>query len=497
MTASAPALSEAELLRRLEEAEETLRAIRDGEVDALVMRRSTEDTVFSLDGQESYREFMECMDIGAAALDASGRLLYANSALCELLGRSAETLMEQGLIQSLDPASIEVVQRLIEDDSAERRTRQISVQSDTGRRHLTVTCSRLSLGFGPGLALTFTDVTERIESLAAHESERIGRAIMSASNDAVIVCNGQGIITQVNAAVRALLQGAVLGEPIEAALPIDLEISSGLLSSADLVDAALSGSAIRGVDGALRIENGKRDLLISAIPLRRADGNVGGCVVTLADVTDSRASEERQALMVKELAHRVRNTLALVMAISQRTAAGSSDLAEFRNLFGQRIEALAATHSLLAAGDWSGLTLEDLVGIELAPYVAVDGDRVRLRGLAHRITSDTAVTLGLMLHELVTNAVKYGSLSNDSGAVEISARLVDGAVLEIDWRESGGPPVKQPTRRGFGQTLISRSMPLTGGRTTKIEFAPEGFHCMFYVAASAAVQQAKAEARSG
>jgi len=476
----AAAEREAELRRRLDEAEETLRAIREGEVDALVVRREEGDEIFALDGQESYRAFMEAMDIGAAAIDGTGRLVYANASLCGLLSCDLKDLGQDGLFTMLGEQAGPALRQLIAEGGAGRRSRQMAVPCGGATRHVEVTVAPLSLGFGNGHALTFTDVTERVEAVAAHESERIGRAILASSNEAVIVCDREGRITHANAGVRQFHEGSTIGRSFEEIFPLSFPLSSGLIGGHDLVDVALAGTAVRAIEATLERDGRPRDLLLSAGPLRQAGDTVFGCIVTLADVTDRRAAEKRQALLMGELTHRVKNTLTLVMSIANRTIAGAKDMADFRGAFARRLEALAATHNLLAEGVWEGLTLEELINAELAPFVAVGSQRVRLENVDVRIAPDTAVALGLIFHELVTNAVKYGALSDDQGRISIAAMPQDAAI-EIVWQEDGGPKVVTPEKTGFGQTVIARGLGQSGAQATQVEFRPEGLVCRMYV----------------
>lgn len=478
MASAEPArAAETELRRRLAEAEETLRAIREGEVDALVVRGDQEDEVFALGGHDSYRAFMESMDIGAAALDHEGKLVYANSALCSLLGRSAKDLQNVGLFEALGPVAANTVRQLITEAADNRRSRQVTLPCAGGFCHVEVQAAPLSLGFGGGFALTFTDVTERIEAAAADESERIGRAIMASSNEAVLVCNREGKITHANAGVRQFHDGSTIGKRFDEAFPLRFSLGSGLMTGSDLIGVALAGSAARGVEAVLLNGGRERDLLLSAGPLRQSGEAIGGCIITLADVTERKASDKRQALLMAELTHRVKNTLTLVMSIANRTIAGTQNLDDFRTAFGRRLEALAATHNLLAQGVWNGLTLEEIAQAELAPYVSLGSDRITVEGLKVRVTPDTAVALGLILHELVTNAVKYGALSNEVGRVSIIAQPGD-KTTEIVWQEDGGPIVAKPEKMGFGQTVIARGL---GQSATNVEFRPEGIVCRMFV----------------
>lgn len=473
---------ESELRRRLAEAEDTLRAIREGEVDALVMRGPQHDEIFALGGQDSYRAFMEAMDTGAAALDADGNLVYANAALCELVGRSPRDLQQDGLFAALGALGSHALRQLLSATTAgPRQSRQLSVPCAGGFRHIEVAAAPLSLGFGAGHALTFTDVTERVEAAALHESERVGRAIMASSTQAVVVCDRAGTITQANAGIRQFREGRVVGEAFEAAFPLEFPIASGLLSGADLIGIALGGTAVRGVAATLGQDGHTQEVMVGAAPLRQAGDAVFGCIVTMADVTELRAGEKRQALLMGELTHRVRNTLTLVMAIANRTLAGARELGEFQTAFSRRIEALAATHNLLVQGAWDGLTVEQIVTAELAPYVTLASGRVRLDGEETFVGADVAVAFGLVLHELVTNAVKYGALSNETGRIAIAVNALDDGT-EIVWREEGGPPVIAPQKLGFGQTLIARGLGHAGARRTQVEFRPEGLVCRMYIA---------------
>lgn len=485
------AMGEAELRRRLSEAEDTIRAIREGEVDALVVRGASQDRVFALGGEDSYRVFMEAMDIGAAALDASGKLIYANGALLALLGASGQELSHDEFVDRLGSGAELALRRLLEDSKGDRRSAQVSVQSTGGERYVELTAAPLELAFGRGYAVTFTDVTERIEAAAASESERVGRAILALSNEAVVVCDDQGVITQANAKVRQFGIESGVGRKFGDVFPLQFAVGSGLMDGVELVDVALSGGSVRGLSAGLVVGDKARTVLVNASPLRSSGEAMGGCIIALTDVTDEKAAERKQLLLMGELTHRVKNTLTLVLSIANRTAAGAANLAEFRTAFGRRLEALAATHNLLADDFSGGLTLEDLAAAELAPYVPLTSERLSLDGLEYRLNSDTAVTLGLIFHELVTNAVKYGALSNERGKVMLQARRQENSI-EILWCETNGPPVLPPTRQGFGQKLILRGLGQSGDASTTLEYRPEGVICRMFVPASALVREGSA-----
>lgn len=474
-----------DLLRRLQEAEETISAIQEGKVDALVLRGNEQDEVFSLvsDGG-SYRSFMEVMETGAAALDDQKRLLYANGALCELLRVPAAELQKRGLSDALGDDAGRVVDGLVAAAAKEKQTAQIQISAGAHVRHVMAAAAPLPLNFGQGYALTFTDVTDRVEAAAAAESERVGQAVMASAGSAVVVCDAQGIITHANMAVRAVHDGNPVGRSFAEAFPLEFALGAGFIEPADVVAVGIAGNSVKAVEAALMRPSRVQDVLVSVAPLRLSAGAVSGCAITMIDMTERKAVEKRQVLLMRELDHRVKNTLTLVLSIASRTVNGAVDLPDFHRKFTRRIEALAATHNLLAEGSWRRLTLEEVVTAELSPYVASGGPRVNLVDVNFRVSPDTAIALGLVFHELVTNAVKYGALSNDSGSISLTGQRLSSGNLELIWRERGGPRVEAPTRKGFGQTLIARSLGSSGGAGTSVEFHPEGVVCRMQIPSS-------------
>lgn len=481
---SSPADEPAELLRRLHEAEETISAIQEGKVDALVMRGDEQDAVFSLVGDSaSYRSFMEVMEIGAAALDDHRRLLYANATLCDLLCRTSAELMERGLNAALGADAGRIVDDLMSGAASEKQAAQVVVPCGGRARHVVISAAPLPLSFGQGYALTFTDVTERVEAAAAAESERVGQAVMASANSAVVVCDVDGRITHANMAVRAIYDGNPVGRPFADAFPLEFALGAGFMEAADVVAVGLAGNSVKAVEATLPRAK-IQDVVVSVAPLRLSGGSVSACAITMIDTTERKAVEKRQALLVRELDHRVKNTLTLVLSIASRTIGGATDLQDFHGRFARRIEALAATHNLLAEGSWRHLTVEEVVTAELSPYVASGGPRVSLAKLDFRLSPDTAIALGLVIHELVTNAVKYGALSNETGSVSLGGESLADGMFELTWRERGGPRVRPPERKGFGQTLIARSLGSSGGAGTSVDFDPAGIICRMRIPAS-------------
>jgi PAS domain S-box-containing protein len=209
-------------------------------------------------------------------------------------------------------------------------------------------------------------------------------------------------------------------------------------------------------------------------PILAADGTISGVFVEGSDVTDRVLAERQQKLLLDELNHRVKNSLATVQAIAHQTLRSAADPNAFRESFELRLLALSATHDLLTASNWRGAALRDVLMTELRPFAA---EQYELSGPDVELTSSETLSLGLVIHELATNAAKYGGLSCEGGRVRVDWR-VDDTWLHIDWREAGGPPVSPPTRRGFGSRLIERSLKDQLGGQARLDFAPGGLACI-------------------
>lgn len=216
---------------------------------------------------------------------------------------------------------------------------------------------------------------------------------------------------------------------------------------------------------------------------RDAEGLATEVTAVLIDITDSKVAEERQRQLLAELNHRMKNTLATVMAIAGQSRRGAVDPETFGQAFEARIGALSNAHDLLTAGSWDGASLADVIGRTLAPYASVeDGGtpRVTIDGPPVRLSPNAAVTTNMAIHELATNASKYGALSGRDGRLEVLWR-VDAAAsppcVDILWREVGGPPVTPPGRRGFGSRLIEQGLARELGGDVKLLFLPEGVQC--------------------
>nr|WP_165937897.1 CheR family methyltransferase [Methylobacterium segetis] len=216
-----------------------------------------------------------------------------------------------------------------------------------------------------------------------------------------------------------------------------------------------------------------------------ADGAVVKWFGSCTDTHERRRAEDRQRLLLAELQHRVKNILAVVRSLAKRTAEGTASLDRFLAHFDGRLGALARTQNILTRTADSSIDLAELIGDEVINHAARDGSQVSLSGPGVRLRQKAAETLGLALHELVTNAIKYGALTVPDGHVAISWRAFgeDGDQrLLLEWRESGVRMVDtDPNRRGFGRELIEDGLTYELGATTALEFSPGGVRCVIEI----------------
>ena len=220
----------------------------------------------------------------------------------------------------------------------------------------------------------------------------------------------------------------------------------------------------------------RREILIGGLVLSLMAGSLAWLVVQRQQQREE--ASMRHDMVAREMSHRVKNLLAVIRSIASRTMSGGRTLQDARTIFSDRLSALARAHSALVDGQWSGAALRGLLEGELAPF----GARVTVSGPYVRLNSQMAQNMAMAVHELATNAVKYGALSDNAGIVRIVWQIRQesaGPIFSFSWVETGGPPVVQPERDGFGQTLLRRLVGSTIGSDPVAEYAPEGFRYSF------------------
>lgn len=195
------------------------------------------------------------------------------------------------------------------------------------------------------------------------------------------------------------------------------------------------------------------------------------------DVTEGQIASERMRLLLRELNHRVKNTLAMLQSLARQTLRRTNDPVAFMEAFAGRLQAISEAHGLLSDHEWGGIRLTALLQAQIKPYVDDFDAQVEIHKDEVQMGPDQAIGLGLVLHELASNARKYGALSVAGGKLVVTARIVEDEgkpVLHMTWHEVGGPPVEPPKRYGFGIVLIERSLDKVLGSSVHLEFLPSG-----------------------
>jgi PAS domain S-box-containing protein len=206
------------------------------------------------------------------------------------------------------------------------------------------------------------------------------------------------------------------------------------------------------------------------------NGHFAGYVGLAVDITDIRAAEARQQLLINELNHRVKNTLATVQSLAHQTLRDGTGVREARRALTDRLMALSAAHNILTQTKWTGAPLDEVVAEALHPFRGFGKERLDAECETCWVAPHTALSFSMALHELATNAVKHGALSGSEGRVRLTGTTADGR-LELVWQESGGPPVKPPEAAGFGLRLLERGLSAEFGSSARMEFRPEGVVC--------------------
>ncbi len=460
----------------LKDAQETIEAIHRGDIDAVVVMRGLEGPqVVMLHGaEEPYRVLVEQMSDGALTAGPDGVILYVNARLCELTGHSSAGLVGRHFASLFDGEP----PPLCPDVEAEASL----LRNGGDAMPVAVWQRRISIGGTEAILVRLTDLSvhRRAEQIAA--AERFARSVLEQATEAVVVLSPDGHITHASWRAEQLAEKPPVGRTFSEAFPLvagDSE-GAGILArfSPDSLDTMLATRPFHGVELRLRGERHAQTAyyLLNAGPLIDDTMANVGSIVTLTDMTERKRTEERQTMMVAELNHRVKNILAIVQALATQTTRSASSLENFSSAFTGRLKALAIAHDLLTRTRWIGVGLNELLAAVLAPYRSPDGTRLSFSGPPILLPAHAVTPLSMALHELATNAVKYGALSTPGGVIKILWRVIEGVdpTLEIVWQEDGGPKVKASALEGFGTQLIAQVIGHDLDGKTHVDLNPDG-----------------------
>jgi len=429
------------LRRELSEAEDALRAIRTGEIDAIVVQGSTGPVVYTLKTADTpYRLLVEQMREGALTVSAEGTIIYANAAFARMVEHPSERLRGADLMEMIADAPDRHASRLFAGPgSAVRDVRLRTSRGDL--RNVYLSSAPLTIDDKQVHCVIAIDLTQQ-------ELRRRHEAIVNSSPDAIYSLDPDGTITTWNQAAERLYGYApdeVLGRKVDILYPTQGQ-------RGDIASECFAAAKQSQYETVQITKSGQRiDVAISVAMFADADVPEGIAIIA-RDISDRNRAQDHIKFLLRESSHRSKNLLAVIQGIASQTARSADTVEEFQSRFGQRLRSMALSHDLLVNEDWKRASLLDLVRLQLAPF-ASPGLLLKMEGPGVYISPDAAQHIGLALHELATNASKYGAWSVPEGEVSVNWNVLPGRDLQMSWRERNGPRVEQPSHKGFGSTL--------------------------------------------
>jgi PAS domain S-box-containing protein len=438
------------------------------------------------DHQQLLHTIIEGLGQPFYAIDRDWRIYLYNGEAARHFGKPAAEMIGKRVLIDVFPDDADAERgRIIKAAMAGRTPVSGETMSMVGRW-----ISYVMFPLGDGLGILIRDITDRrrAEELRVQAEEALRKrsteleAVLETIPTAVWFTNDPEARTLVaNRRAAELLRTPAGAQPSLSAsnkeAPQFRFLRDGReVAAVDLpLQRAARGEVVTDEVYETRFDNGdKRVLLMRAAPLRSSRGDIQGAVCAAADVTERHKYEEHLKLLLDELNHRVKNTLAIVQSIANLTFHDVDRAA--RQDFEQRLLTLSAVHSLLTEQNWQGAGLQAVVHAALKPYLGRARERLSFAGEDIRLKPRSAVTVSMALHELGTNAAKYGALSTGDGAVAIKWTAIDGR-FRLTWQEHGGPPVSPPGRRGFGTMMIERGLAAELQGEARIDYRPSGVVC--------------------
>jgi len=322
-----------------------------------------------------------------------------------------------------------------------------------------------------------TDVTERkrIEAVLRDSEQRLGwlAAIVESSDDAIVSKTLDGIINSWNQGAERIFGYAAeeaVGQPITILIPDDR-----MDEERTILTRIRRGERIEHFETVRQRKNGSLiNVSLTVSPIMNAAGVIVGASKIARDVTEQKRAQERIATLAREAEHRAKNLLANVQATVKLSRAETPEA--LKEAIEGRIQALANVHSLFVETRWIGAELTSIAAQELAPYAAKDEKRIRIDGPQVLLEPNVAQSIAVALHELATNAAKYGALSSDNGRVHLAWTHAADGQLDLRWTETGGPRVEPPTHRGFGTRIVKQMSDQLKGEA-RFDWRAEGLCC--------------------
>ena len=434
------------------------------------------------EGEQRLRDILNALPVAVYTIDVDGDITFFNEAAAEFSGRRPEIGNDKWCVtwrlyrpdgtplphdQCPMAVALREQRRIVGEEAiAERpdgtrlrfRPYPIPLFDENGRMTAAVN--------------TLVDVTDlyAMEIEAAHLA-----AIVASSDDAIVSKSLDGTVRSWNAGAERLYgfsAGEMIGQPITRIVPSELHAEERTILA-----RIGAGERLEHYETVRVAKDGRRiDVSLTVSPVRDRTGRIVGVSKTARDISGRKRAERFQRILVGELNHRVKNTLTVVQSLARQTMRFASP-ADFIPNFSARLQALARSHDLLTANAWQGADMRSLLRGEVL-LGSTDNHQVELSGPDVTLEPQAALNLSLVIHELATNARKYGALCVPAGRLSVTwtERINGGRELLVDWRESGGPQVKTGSRRGFGTRFIEKSLAAHGGKAV-IHYHAHGVAC--------------------
>jgi PAS domain S-box-containing protein len=451
--------------------------------DAIRSRQAVETLNATLrESEERYRTLFDLGPVAVYSCDASGVIQSFNRRAAELWGRapapgdtderfcgSHKLFRPDGTYMPHEQCPMaEVVAGKI---PAAHDAEVLVERSDGSRVTVVVNIRPLKNQRGEvtGAINCFYDITERKQ---AEDARARLAAIVESSDDAIVGKSLDGVITSWNAGAERLFgytAQEAIGQSITMLIPSDRQQEEpGILARLRRGEHIEHFETVR-----VRKDGSALELSLTISPITDSAGRVIGASKIARDITERKQAEQRQQLLTNELAHRGKNLLAVIQTIVSRSLSGTRSLAEAREALMQRIQALAHSQTMLVNGAFEGAFLTEIIRLQFEAFAG----RVKAAGPDVMLNPKAAQTFALLMHELATNATKYGALSQPGGRITIDWSIEgkgSEARFRFQWQERDGPPVVPPTHQGFGRVLIEKAAAQDFGAQPKISYAPEG-----------------------
>lgn len=412
--------------------------------------------------------------IGQGSLN--GEILHVNKRFCEIVGYEEQELLGKNIrdITYADdmPEQTRLYQRLAQTgESFDLEKRYVRKDGSLVWVNNTVSPLRDDSGRIRQVAVVSIDISERKKG---QEVERQLASIIASSNDAILGIDLDMTITSWNASAERLYgykANEIIGQSVLILVPADR-----IDEEPTLLRRVRAGSTVEPYETRRRHKDGHLvDVLLSVSPIYDSAGRIIGASKIAHDISAKKEADRLQAVLIGELHHRVKNVFATVMAIARQTLAKDAEASGAVTAFEARLSAMAHAHDLLAEGHWQSADLKAVVEQAIAPYPS---ERFDVSGARVLLPQKVVASLSLALHELGTNAAKYGALSNATGRIAISwSYAEETGDLRLVWREMDGPEVLPPTNKGFGSRLVERLLAAELNGKSTIAYDPSGVIC--------------------